>query len=120
VKVALFLCAFGLVFAEQSPDREGNFDIRIEPTAKVQTGVQVPFQIKVNDSLNKPVFDAKVTMRIENANHTETQTFKAPAINPGVYVAKPVFPAAGDWTASVEVRRSDQVSTRSISVAVSD
>ncbi len=109
--LALLTCAAGLLFAQERP---GNFDIRFEPVAKLQTGVQIPFQISVKDALGKPLPDAKVTLQIETTEHEHTKVFKAPATDPGVYMAKPVFPEAGQWSVYVEVRRNDQMTARTI------
>jgi uncharacterized GH25 family protein len=114
---ALFLCCLGLCLAQV---REGNFDIRFEPQAKLQTGVPVPFQITVVDALHKPLPDAKVTLQIETTDHKDVKVFQAPAIAPGTYVAKPVFPAAGQWNVYVEVKRADQMSARTIEFTVTD
>lgn len=111
----LALCAFGLLVAQE---REGNFDIRFEPTAKLQTGVEVPFKITVNDALHKPLPDAKVTLQIETTEHTHVKVFPAPAITPGVYIAKPVFPVSGEWNIYVEVRRANEMSARTIQFSV--
>ena len=109
--IAFLLCGFGLLLAAE---REGNYDIRFEPTAKLQTGVQIPFEIHVKDSLSKPLPDAKVTLQIETPAHSHVAVFPAPAINPGVYVAKPIFPEAGEWTVYVEAHRDRQMSARTI------
>jgi len=95
-------------------EREGNFDIRFEPTAKLQTGVQVPFEIHITDALHKPLFDASVTLQIEIPDHTHTKVFPAPAVTPGVYVAKPIFPLSGEWNVYVEAHRNNQMSARTI------
>ncbi len=116
--VAILLCTFGLLFAQQPPEREGNFNIRFEPTAKLQTGVQVPFQITVNDALHKPVIQAKVTLQIEMTDGTQVKVFPAPAINPGVYVAKPVFPISGEWKIYVEAHRDNAMTARTIEFSV--
>jgi YtkA-like len=100
--------------------REGNFDIRFEPTARLQTGAQIPFQIKVVDALGKPLVDAKVTLQIETASHERATTFKAPAVAPGMYVAKPVFPSTGQWSVFVHVLRADQESARTIVYSIPD
>jgi hypothetical protein len=42
------------------------------------------------------------------------KVFDAPAVGPGVYIAKPVFPEAGQWNVYVEVRRGDAISARTI------
>ena len=116
---ALLLLGLGLLFAEA---REGNFNIRFEPSAVLQTGAPIPFQITVRDADHKLLADGKVTLQIETANHTDVKVFPAPPLdqraNPGVYVAKPVFPSAGEWNVYVEVHhpngREDQVSARTI------
>ena len=114
VKALVFL-AFGmLAFAA----KEGNFTIRFEPTAMLQAEAQVPFQITVTDDLKKPVSEAKVTLQIETKDGQKVQVFKAPSIAAGVYLAKPVFPQAGQWTISVEVHRNDDTSTRSMEYTV--
>ncbi|MBV8833210.1 MAG: FixH family protein [Acidobacteriaceae bacterium] len=107
----LLFCTLGLLVA-QGPEVEGNFDIRIEPTAVLQTGVQVPFQITVKDSLGKPVNRAKVTFQIETTEHTHVKVFPAPGIDGGNYIAKPVFPVEGDWNVYVEVRLDNRMSGR--------
>lgn len=120
---ALLLLGLGLLFAQE---RDGNFGIRFEPTAVLQTGAPIPFRITVADSAHKPLPDAKVTLQIEMANHTRVRVFPAPAVDqrqePGIYVAKPVFDAAGEWSVYVEVRRqngrSEEMSARSISFTV--
>jgi hypothetical protein len=109
--LALILCAFGLLTAVE---REGNFDIRFEPTAKLQTGVEVPFAIHITDALHKPLPDATVTLQIEMPDHSHVKVFRAPAVSPGVYIAKPVFPAAGEWNVYVEAHRNNQMSARTI------
>lgn len=111
----LALCALGLIAAQE---REGNFDIRFEPTAKLQTGVAIPFQITVNDALHKPLPDAKVTLQIETAEHTHVKVYPAPAINPGIYIAKPVFPTSGEWNIYVEVHHANAMSSRTIPFSV--
>ena len=98
----------------RAQERPGNFDIRFEPTAMLQTGADIPFQITVRDALHKPLVDAKVTLQIETAQHDHVQVFKAPAIDRGVYMAKPVFSEAGTWSVLVQVHRADQESSRTI------
>ncbi len=114
---ALLLCALGLLLAQE---RDGNFNIRFEPSAKLQTGVEVPFQITVTDAIHKPLPHAKVTLQIELADHTQTKVFPAPETQPGIYVAKPIFPVSGEWTVYVEVRRDDQMSNRAIQFTVAE
>lgn len=106
--------------AGQQDLQEGDYGIRFEPTAKLQTTVQVPFQITVRDPLQKPLTEAKVTLQIETADHQKTALFKAPAVDAGVYLAKPVFPSAGQWNVLVEVRRNNKVSARTIQYNVTD
>ena len=114
--IALFLYAFGLLLAQE---REGSFDIRVEPTAKMQTGVQVPFTITVKDALHKPLPNAKVMLQIETKEGADVKVFQATQVNPGIYIAKPVFPVAGTWNVYVEVRRANEMSARTIQFDVS-
>jgi YtkA-like len=126
VKVALLLfglCGIGVVSQQRAiawaqSAREGNFEIRFEPTAKLQTGVDIPFEIHVQDALHKPVVGATLQVEYEMADHSHAATVKAPAVNPianpGVYLAKPVFPVPGDWDVQVIVRRGDEQSARTI------
>jgi hypothetical protein len=109
--IAFLLCAFGLLTAAE---REGNFEIRFEPTAKLQTGVEVPFEIHINDAIHKPLIDAIVTLQIEMPDHTHRKVFRAPAIDRGVYMAKPIFPLPGEWNVCVEAHRNGEMSTRTI------
>jgi YtkA-like len=120
VKIAAtLLCASALLLAQQPPpEGEGNFGIRFEPTAKLQTGVQVPFRITVTNNLRNPLTDAKVTLQISMTDDTRLQVFPAPATGPGVYVAKPIFPVSGEWNLYVEVRRRDRMSSRAIQFSV--
>jgi hypothetical protein len=120
VKVfALLIGAVGLMAAQ---GREGNFSIRFEPSAVLQTGAPIPFQITVHDTNHKPLADAKVTLQIEAADHTHVKVFPAPEpdprASPGVYIAKPIFDVAGEWNVYVEVHhqngRSDETSARTI------
>lgn len=108
---ALSLCVLGALFAQE---REGNFDIRFEPTAILQTGAPVPFRIDVKDDLHKALIQAKVTLQIEMTDHSHVQVFPATAMDPGIYIAKPVFPEAGEWSVYVEVRRNNEMSARTI------
>lgn len=95
-------------------ERDGNFVIRFEPKAVLQPAAPIPFEIDVTDDLQKPLLLATVTLQAETSDHTNVKVFKAPSVGPGVYVAKPVFPTAGEWSVRVEVRRGDQVSARTI------
>lgn len=99
-------------------EREGNFDIRIEPRVVLQTGADIPFDINVTDALHKPLPDAKVTLQIESPDHKFKKVFRATGMEPGHYIAKPVFPSAGEWNLYVEVRRADQMSSRTAQFSV--
>jgi hypothetical protein len=112
VKVAACLLLAASLLA--SAEREGDFTIRFEPKAILQTGVPVPFEISVTDSRRKPVIQADVKLYIETADGRNRKPFPAPATTAGVYLAKPVFPEAGDWNVDVEVRRNDQFTSRSL------
>lgn len=114
--LALWLCALGVLLVQM---REGNFDIRFEPTAVLQTGAEIPFRITVKDALHKPLPNAQVTLQIEAKDGTDVKVFPAPAVNPGIYVAKPVFPRSGDWNIYVEVQRGNEMSARTIQFQVS-
>jgi hypothetical protein len=92
--------------------RPGNFTIYAEPTAKLQTDAEIPFQIRVADDLNKPLVDAKVSLQIETADGRYVQVFKAPATDRGVYIAKPSFRAPGPWNVYITVDRNDRESSR--------
>ncbi|MGI8962000.1 MAG: FixH family protein [Bryobacteraceae bacterium] len=109
--IALLLCAFDLLTAVE---REGNFEIRFEPSAKLQTGIEVPFEIRINDALHKSLPDATVTLQIEMQDHSQIKVFPAPAVSPGVYIAKPVFPVAGEWNVYVQAHRNNEMSARTI------
>jgi hypothetical protein len=108
---ALLLCAAGVC---QAQVREGYFEIRFEPKAVLQTNAPIPFEITVKDDLGKPLIQAKVTLEIQMEGHVHTKVYQAPSTGPGVYVAKPVFPEAGEWQVYVEVRRNNQMSARTI------
>jgi hypothetical protein len=118
VKIFVVLAALlGLTLPYSAFPQEmkpGNWNIYFEPTAVLQTGTHVPFQITVHDPLHKPVVEARVTLQIETPDHTHVQVFKAPAIDQGVYMAKPEFPFAGQWSVLVEVHRADRESARTI------
>jgi hypothetical protein len=109
---ALLLLGAGLMFAQEP--REGNFIIRFEPKAVLQTEAPIPFQVDVTNDLHKPLTQAKVTLQIETAEHMNVKVFDAPAVGPGVYIAKPVFPETGQWNVYVEVKRGDAISARTI------
>ncbi|HEY7212812.1 MAG TPA: FixH family protein [Bryobacteraceae bacterium] len=109
--LAFLLVVAGLTFAQ---DHEGNFTIRFEPDAQLQTNAEIPFAIHVTNDLHKPVLNATVTLQIETVQHTDVKVFKAPAVTDGVYVAKPIFPSAGQWSVYVEVHRGGLMSARTI------
>lgn len=102
-----------------SDEREGNFLIHFEPKAILQTDAPIPFEINVTDDLRKPLQQAKVTLQIETTDHQHVKVFPAPAVSPGVYMAKPIFPEAGEWSIYVEVHRNDQMTARTIKFSVS-
>jgi YtkA-like protein len=114
--VALLLLLAGLAMPY---DREGNFSIRFEPMAILQTGAPIPFHIKVEDARHQPVSDAKVTLQIETTDHKQVEKFRATSIGEGVYSAKPIFSEAVEWEVLVEVHRDDQVGARTINFVVS-
>jgi hypothetical protein len=114
---ALLLCSVSLLFPQY---REGNFNIRFEPTAVLQTGAEIPFAIHVTDDRKRPLIQASVTLQIETQANTDVKVFKAPETEPGVYVAKPVFPSAGQWSVYVEVHREGELSARTIDYNVPD
>ena len=107
----LLLCAAGLAAGQ---NHEGNFIIRFEPTADLQAKVQIPFAIHVVDDRHKPVLNATVTLQIETPQKTEVSVYKATGTEPGVYVAKPVFPSKGEWSVYVEVHQGERMTTRTI------
>ena len=84
----------------------------------------MPFEITVKDSLGKPLQQAKVTLQIDKKEHINAKVYPAPAVNPGVYIAKPVFPSAGTWDVYVEVRRLNgsvqEMSARTIEFTVAE
>ncbi len=115
--IALLLLVAGLAI---SYERDGNFSIRFEPVAVLQSGTPIPFHIKVVDARNQPLTDAKVTLQIETSDHKEVQIFKGTEIGAGIYSAKPVFPESGEWLVLVEVHRSDEVGSRMITFEVAN
>jgi hypothetical protein len=115
--LALVLLIAGLALPYE---REGDFTIRFEPMAVLQSGVPIPFHIKIDDSRHQPLIDAQVTMQIETPDHKNVQTFKATSIGAGIYSAKPVFDDAGEWVVLVNVRRNDQVGARTITFEVAN
>jgi hypothetical protein len=115
VRSFFLVLASGLI---ASAGREGNFTIRFEPKAMLQTEAQIPFEIKVTNDLKQPLHQAKVTLQIETKEHKHVQVFKAPEVTEGVYLAKPVFTEAGEWSISVEVHRNDQVTSRTMDYTI--
>ena len=123
VKRRLWLAVWvGVCFAlaASAQDRDGNFGIRFEPTAKLQTGAPVPFSIVVKDGRKKPLAHAKVTLQIEDQNGSSVRVFPAIEVEAGTYVAKPSFDASGQWVVYVEVLREGLKSARTIQFQVSD
>ena len=112
---ALLLVGLAVLFAQE---REGDFTIRFEPTAKLQTGAQVPFQIVVKDPLRKLLPHAQVKLQIESSDGSVVEDFPAPEVQAGTYIAKPVFPSRGDWSVYVQVRRDGAMSARTIQFQV--
>jgi hypothetical protein len=116
VKIFAFVfLALGLALAQQ---RDGSFNIRIEPTAILQTGAEIPFRISVDDARHKPLHGAKVTLEITTKEPTDTKLLNATETDPGIYIAKPVFEHSGEWTVYVEAERDGAKSTRSKQVLV--
>jgi hypothetical protein len=99
---------------QPAPLREANFDIRFEPTALLQSGTEVRFDITVKDADHNPVHGARVTLQIETAEHHDTKVFRATEMRTGLYMSKPNFPAPGRWNVYVEVRRDEAMSARTI------
>lgn len=119
MKIFAFLfLGFGLGLAQQQ--RDGSFDIRFEPTAKVQTGAQIPFRIEVKDARRQPVAHAKVRLEINTKEQTDTKFLPATETESGVYIAKPVFEHTGEWNVYVEVERDGAKSTRTKQVLVAE
>ena len=112
--VAPLLCLVGLVSLYGQQLRNANFDISVEPTAILQSGTEIRFDIHVNDSLHKPVHGAQVTLQIETSDHQQTKVFKATELQEGVYMAKPLFPSKGRWNVYVQAKRDDAMTARSI------
>ena len=71
---ALLFCSASLLFAQL---REGNFSIRFEPTAVLQSKVQVPFEIRVMDANSRPLTYANVDLEIARADGSHFAKFKA-------------------------------------------
>ncbi len=100
---------------------EGNYKIRFEPTAKLQTDADIPFTITVTDSRLQPLTSAKVHMTCRLADDTSTEVrAEGRMVTAGAYVAKPRFPKAGTWDVRVEVTWNDKMSSRTIQYNVTD
>ena len=116
--VLLSLVALGEVSRaqqqQQAPLREGNFDIRFGPTAMLQSGTEIRFDITVKDADHKPVIGARVTLQIDTPNHDNAKVFRATEMGTGLYMVKPRFPSPGRWNVYVEVHRDAQMSARTI------
>lgn len=113
----LFVCLLG--FAVAADEKEGNFTIRFEPAAKLQTNVQVPFEIRIMDDRQKPLErNVSVELSFAPQNQENGKTVKAWFVQPGLFIAKPVFPTDGQWAVTVTARREDRVTRRTIMFAV--
>ena len=115
--LVLALCLLGFAFA--ADEKEGNFTIRFEPTAKLQANVEVPFEVRVTDDRRRPLQrDDSVELSIGQPDEAPLRTLKAWFVQPGLFIAKPVFPADGKWDLTVTARRENQISRRTISFSV--
>lgn len=116
--IVVVLSLFSASSVQQQPQqqegqlREGNFNIRFEPTAMLQSNTEIRFDINVTDALRKPVHGARVTLQIQRPDNLQAKVFRATEMQPGLYMVKPSFPAAGRWNVYVEVRRGDAMSAR--------
>ena len=115
--LAQILFTAGLLLAQGG---EGNFTIRLEPRVVLQANIDIPFEVRVLDDRRKPLVGATVTLQIENPDGHDVRVFKAAGMEPGVYVAKPVFPSAGQWSVYVEVHRAGEMSARTVDYSVPD
>lgn len=93
---------------------EGNYKIRFEPTAKLQTGTRVPFEVKVTDDRLQPLADAKVVLTCTEVQSGEEFEAEARATTTGVYLAKTTFPQTGTWRIRTLVTRNNKRSSRVI------
>jgi hypothetical protein len=118
----LILCLLGIGLAFAAPDvKEGNFTIRFEPAAKLQTKVEVPFEVRIIDDRNRPLQpNVKVDLTIAQENKPAIKTVKAWFVQPGLFIAKPVFPSDGQWVVTVTARINDRVTTRAITFTVTE
>jgi hypothetical protein len=122
VKRFLVFCVVGIGLAFAAPEvKEGNFTIRFEPSAKLQTNVEVPFDVRIIDDLHHPLQrNANVELAIAPENKPIVKTVKAWFVQPGLFIAKPVFPSDGQWVVTVTARINDRVSTRTITFTVTE
>jgi hypothetical protein len=106
------------VFAQST---EGNYKIRFEPTAKLQTGAEIPFTIRVTDSRLQPMTSAKVRVicRLTDDPSNDVQA-EGHLVTAGTYLAKPEFPKAGTWEVRVEVTWNDKTSSRSVQYNIAE
>lgn len=118
----LILTLFGIGLALAAPEvQEANFTIRFEPAAKLQTNVEVPFNVRITDDRNNPLQrNAKVDLAIAPENKPTVKTVKAWFVQPGLFIAKPVFPSDGQWVVTVTARINDRATTRTITFTVSE
>ena len=115
-RLVLLLNSAILLFGQH----EANFTIRIEPRVVLQTGTDIPVDVFVMDDLHKPLAQAKVTLQIETSEHKDVKVFPAREVSAGQYIAKPVFPKAGEWIVYVEVHRNNDMSARTTQFNVPD
>ncbi len=122
VKPLFVLCVFGAALVLAAPDvKEGNFTIRFEPSAKLQANVEVPFDVRITDERGNPLQrNAKVDLAIAPENKPAVKTVKAWFVQPGLFIAKPVFPSEGQWEVTVTARINDRVTTRAITFTVTE
>jgi nitrogen fixation protein FixH len=114
--LALILCLAGLLAA--ADDKPGDFTIRFEPTAKLQTNVEVPFEVHVTDSRKRPLPQGQVELSISPVDKPTAETVKAWFVQPGLFIAKPKFPSDGQWSVTVKAKLGTLVSTRTIEFTV--
>lgn len=117
-RAAFSMVFFAAVLAAQP--QEGNYKIRFEPTAKLQTGTRVPFEVTVTDDRQQPLTDAKVVLTCTEVEGSAEFDAEAFATTPGIYVAKPVFPKTGTWSIRALVTRNDKRSSRVIQFTVAE
>lgn len=120
VRTLRFLLALGITPLLLAQLTEANYDIRFEPDAKLQTGAPIPYRINIHDSLGHAVRGAKVTVLVETPDHQDSVTYKAPMLDAGVYMAKPVFGHSGQWNVTVHALQDNRESARTIAYTVPD